>query len=98
MHAFSVAPFDQNLSIDGKILSDDCATLGTLGVIPESVILLKVGNTLSWRDLDGWSMRMLCVVVVKGASGPWQHVVVSSCGEFCCLYIQSPPLAEPWET
>lgn len=44
MHAFSVAPFDQNLSIDGKILSDDCATLGTLGVIPESVILLKVGD------------------------------------------------------
>lgn len=45
MHAFSVAPFDQNLSIDGKILSDDCATLGTLGVIPESVILLKVGDS-----------------------------------------------------
>lgn len=44
MHAFSVAPFDQNLSIDGKILNDDCATLGTLGVIPESVILLKVRN------------------------------------------------------
>lgn len=46
MHAFSVAPFDQNLSIDGKILSDDCATLGTLGVIPESVILLKVSKQL----------------------------------------------------
>lgn len=45
MHAFSVAPFDQNLSIDGKILTDDCATLGTLGVIPESVILLKVSNS-----------------------------------------------------
>lgn len=42
MHAFSVAPFDQNLSINGKILSDDTATLGSLGVIPESVILLKV--------------------------------------------------------
>lgn len=42
MHAFSVAPFDQNLSIDGKVLSDDTATLGSLGVIPESVILLKV--------------------------------------------------------
>ncbi|KAL2296656.1 hypothetical protein Nmel_015991, partial [Mimus melanotis] len=41
MHAFSVAPFDQNLSLDGKILSDDMATLGSLGVIPESVILLK---------------------------------------------------------
>uniref|UniRef100_A0A8C6NB66 Ubiquitin carboxyl-terminal hydrolase 48 n=1 Tax=Melopsittacus undulatus TaxID=13146 RepID=A0A8C6NB66_MELUD len=42
MHAFSVAPFDQNLSIDGKMLNDDTATLGSLGVIPESVILLKV--------------------------------------------------------
>uniref|UniRef100_A0A8C5GT95 Ubiquitin carboxyl-terminal hydrolase 48 n=1 Tax=Gouania willdenowi TaxID=441366 RepID=A0A8C5GT95_GOUWI len=42
MHAFSVAPFDQNLSIDGKILSDDAATLGSLGVIPESIICLKV--------------------------------------------------------
>jgi len=46
MHAFSVAPFDQNLSIDGKMLSDDTATLGSLGVIPESVILLKV--TRGW--------------------------------------------------
>lgn len=44
MHAFSVAPFDQNLSIDGKILNDDRATLGALGVIPESVILLKVSS------------------------------------------------------
>lgn len=42
MHAFSVAPFDQNLSIDGKSLTDDSATLGTLGVIPESIICLKV--------------------------------------------------------
>lgn len=42
MHAFSVAPFDQNLSIDGKSLTDDSATLGSLGVIPESIICLKV--------------------------------------------------------
>ncbi|XP_029433962.1 ubiquitin carboxyl-terminal hydrolase 48 isoform X2 [Rhinatrema bivittatum] len=47
MHAFSVAPFDQNLSIDGKILSDDTATLGTLGVIPESVILLKADEPIA---------------------------------------------------
>ncbi|XP_015412723.1 PREDICTED: ubiquitin carboxyl-terminal hydrolase 48 isoform X2 [Myotis davidii] len=47
MHAFSVAPFDQNLSIDGKILTDDGATLGTLGVIPESVILLKADEPIA---------------------------------------------------
>ena len=45
MHAFSVAPFDQNLSIDGKSLTDDSATLGSLGVIPESIICLKVHPT-----------------------------------------------------
>lgn len=61
MHAFSVAPFDQNLSIDGKILNDDCATLGTLGVIPESVILLKVSNSCPvlhpWLKDVQWCLR-----------------------------------------
>ncbi|KAM4886068.1 ubiquitin carboxyl-terminal hydrolase 48 isoform 5-T6 [Sylvia borin] len=47
MHAFSVAPFDQNLSLDGKILNDDTATLGSLGVIPESVILLKADEPIA---------------------------------------------------
>lgn len=52
MHAFSVAPFDQNLSLDGKILSDDTATLGSLGVIPESVILLKVTQAGIWEHQE----------------------------------------------
>ncbi|XP_060115140.1 ubiquitin carboxyl-terminal hydrolase 48 [Heteronotia binoei] len=41
MHAFSVAPFDQNLSMEGTTLTEDSATLGSLGVTPESVVLLK---------------------------------------------------------
>ncbi|KAJ0023448.1 hypothetical protein NQD34_003347 [Periophthalmus magnuspinnatus] len=47
MHAFSVAPFDQNLSINGKSLTDDLATLGSLGVIPESVICLKADEPIA---------------------------------------------------
>ncbi|XP_072571838.1 ubiquitin carboxyl-terminal hydrolase 48 isoform X3 [Paramormyrops kingsleyae] len=47
MHAFSVAPFDQNLSIDGRCLTDDSATLGSLGVIPECVIFLKADEPLT---------------------------------------------------
>uniref|UniRef100_A0A3Q3G0C9 Ubiquitin carboxyl-terminal hydrolase 48 n=1 Tax=Labrus bergylta TaxID=56723 RepID=A0A3Q3G0C9_9LABR len=47
MHAFSVAPFDQNLSIDGKSLTDDSATLGSLGVIPESIICLKADEPIA---------------------------------------------------
>ncbi|KAL6111272.1 usp48 [Pungitius sinensis] len=47
MHAFSVAPFDQNLSIDGKGLTDDAATLGSLGVIPESIICLKADEPIA---------------------------------------------------
>lgn len=55
MHAFSVAPFDQNLSIDGKGLTDDSATLGSLGVVPESIICLKVAAAKleaarGWRE------------------------------------------------
>nr|XP_060614752.1 ubiquitin carboxyl-terminal hydrolase 48-like [Anolis sagrei ordinatus] len=46
MHAFSVAPFDQNLSIDGKVLTDDSASLGSLGVTPESVVLLKADEPI----------------------------------------------------
>ncbi|XP_037346646.2 ubiquitin carboxyl-terminal hydrolase 48 isoform X2 [Pungitius pungitius] len=47
MHAFSVAPFDQNLSIDGKSLTDDAATLGSLGIIPESIICLKADEPIA---------------------------------------------------
>lgn len=56
MHAFSVAPFDQNLSIDGKGLTDDSATLGSLGVVPESIICLKVTTAnpaVVWRRSRG---------------------------------------------
>ncbi|KAM9800640.1 ubiquitin carboxyl-terminal hydrolase 48-like isoform X1 [Syngnathus typhle] len=47
MHAFSVAPFDQNLSIDGKSLTNDSATLGSLGIIPESVVSLKADEPIA---------------------------------------------------
>uniref|UniRef100_A0A8D3C0I1 Ubiquitin carboxyl-terminal hydrolase 48 n=1 Tax=Scophthalmus maximus TaxID=52904 RepID=A0A8D3C0I1_SCOMX len=47
MHAFSVAPFDQNLSIDGKSLTDDSATLGSLGIIPECIICLKADEPIA---------------------------------------------------
>ncbi|KAG8142231.1 hypothetical protein E2320_006173, partial [Naja naja] len=36
----------QNLSIDGAVLSDDVATLGSLGVTPESVVLLKADEPI----------------------------------------------------
>lgn len=95
MHAFSVAPFDQNLSIDGKILTDDCATLGTLGVIPESVILLKVRNSFpTWGILQGFGDEHPCVNVCSGGYGglrsssrcnnKWQ---LGICAGFCVLQL-----------
>ncbi|KAM9297028.1 ubiquitin carboxyl-terminal hydrolase 48 [Gastrophryne carolinensis] len=47
MHAFSVAPFDQNLSVEGKVLSEDAATLGSLGIVPESVVVLKADEPIA---------------------------------------------------
>ncbi|KAM9859708.1 ubiquitin carboxyl-terminal hydrolase 48 isoform 1-T2 [Aulostomus maculatus] len=60
MHAFSVAPFDQNLSIDGKSLTDDSATLGSLGVIPESIICLKADEPIADYAAmdDAYQVRM----------------------------------------
>ncbi|XP_075996333.1 ubiquitin carboxyl-terminal hydrolase 48 isoform X2 [Genypterus blacodes] len=60
MHAFSVAPFDQNLSIDGKSLTDDSATLGSLGIIPESIICLKADEPIADYAAmdDAYQVRM----------------------------------------
>ena len=73
MHAFSVAPFDQNLSVDGKTLSDDRATLGALGVLPESVILLKVRHGSAPAGFRGFSCvtpESVILLKVRGGSAP----------------------------
>jgi hypothetical protein len=44
MNLFHVAPFDQNLSIGGRDLLDNEATLESLRIYPHSVILLKVSH------------------------------------------------------
>jgi hypothetical protein len=42
MKMFSVAPFDQNLSLNGTYLKDSALTLGQLRVFPKSTIYLTV--------------------------------------------------------
>uniref|UniRef100_UPI00358DF83B ubiquitin carboxyl-terminal hydrolase 48 isoform X3 n=1 Tax=Myxine glutinosa TaxID=7769 RepID=UPI00358DF83B len=46
MNVFSVAPFDQNLFMEDRPLTDDSALLGSLGVVPGSVILLQADETV----------------------------------------------------
>ena len=48
MNLFRVAPFDQNLSICGRDLLDNEATLESLRVYPHSVILLKVSHFITF--------------------------------------------------
>ena len=43
MKAFKVAPYDQHLMFNGVPLLDGLATLGHLGIVPGSTLLLKVG-------------------------------------------------------
>ena len=42
MEAFKVAPFDQNLMVDGEYLTENHLTLGQLKVLPGSLIFLRV--------------------------------------------------------
>uniref|UniRef100_A0A8C4QPB1 Ubiquitin-like domain-containing protein n=1 Tax=Eptatretus burgeri TaxID=7764 RepID=A0A8C4QPB1_EPTBU len=46
MNVFSVAPFDQNLFMEDRSLTDDSALLGSLGVVPGSIILLQADETV----------------------------------------------------
>ena len=48
MNLFRVAPFDQNLSINGRDLLDNEATLESLRIYPHSVILLKVSRFITF--------------------------------------------------
>lgn len=49
MNLFHVAPFDQNLSIGGRELLDNEATLESLHVYPHSVIILKVSHFITFN-------------------------------------------------
>ena len=44
MKAFSVMPLDQHLSANGVTLENDNATVGSVGVRPGSILLLKVSD------------------------------------------------------
>ena len=42
MEIFKVAPFDQNLMVNGEYLTENHLTLGQLKVLPGSLIFLRV--------------------------------------------------------
>ena len=42
MEVFKVAPFDQNLMVNGEYLTENHLTLGQLKVLPGSLIFLRV--------------------------------------------------------
>ena len=61
MEAFKVAPFDQNLCLNGLYLTDSSQTLGQLRVLPKSLIYLRAdepnpGASVMEPD-DGWAMQ-----------------------------------------
>ena len=61
MEAFKVAPFDQNLCLNGQYLTDNSKTLGHLRILPKSLIYLRAdepnpGISAIEPD-DGWNMQ-----------------------------------------
>lgn len=59
MEAFKVAPFDQNLCLNGQYLTDSSKTLGELRVLPKSLIYLRADepNPVQVEPDDGWAMQ-----------------------------------------
>ena len=57
METYKVAPFDQNLWVHGKYLTDPTKTLGELRIFPKSLIYLRADEpslpgTNAQRNLD----------------------------------------------
>lgn len=61
MEAFKVAPYDQNLCLNGQYLTDSGKTLGQLRVLPKSLIYLRADEPnpgiLAMEPDDGWIMQ-----------------------------------------
>ena len=59
MSLYSIAPFDQNLSLNGSYLTDSTKTLAELRVFPKSTIYLTAddpgeaaGESTAWPEQD----------------------------------------------
>ena len=46
MEVFKVAPYDQNLMVNGEYLTENHLTLGQLKVLPGSLIFLRVRSRM----------------------------------------------------
>ena len=53
MEAFKVAPYDQNLMVNGEYLTDNHFSLGQLKVLPGSLIFLRVRIISNKRQQSG---------------------------------------------
>ena len=51
MEVFKVAPYDQNLMVNGEYLTENHLTLGQLKVLPGSLIFLRVRDA-EQRSID----------------------------------------------
>ena len=54
METFKVAPYDQNLMVNGEYLTENHLTLGQLKVLPGSLIFLRVSLSESHQSIT-WS-------------------------------------------
>ena len=61
MEAFKVAPYDQNLCLNGQYLTDSSKTLGQHRILPKSLIYLRADepnpSISTIEPDDGWTMQ-----------------------------------------
>ena len=63
MQVFRIPPFDQNLSVQGRYLTDSMKTLGQLRILPKSLVYLRadepggMGSNAIETEEDAWSSQ-----------------------------------------
>ena len=62
METFKVAPYDQNLMVNGEYLTENHLTLGQLKVLPSSLIFLRVSQ-------PSLSQKTIFLILIFSAGG-----------------------------
>ena len=60
METFKVAPYDQNLMVNGEYLTENHLTLGQLKVLPSSLIFLRVSQPSLSQKNYFFNINFLC--------------------------------------
>ena len=80
MEVFKVAPYDQNLMVNGEFLTENHLSLGQLKVLP-----VRLSYITQWCPGEGVGSMLAAFIQHCEGGGVYKNVVVLYCTHVSCL-------------